>query len=190
MMKLSLKKLAVVAVVLGLAGCSSMDYRSSSSTMSTSLTSTTVTEVPAKKLVVQNSCEGVENCVQPSAVLISMILKEMIQESSLYFGFNSVRLNEAGKAKLNELIPQIKMAKKADLIKVHGYADSTGPADYNKTLSKRRALAVRDYLVSQDLSPDTINVIAFGEEDPRGDNSTKAGRAENRRVDVKVKLFE
>lgn len=189
-MKLSLKKFAVVAIALGLAGCSSMDYRSSSSTMSTTVTSTSVTEIPARKLVVQNSCEGVENCVQPSAVLISMILKEMIKEDSIYFGFDSVRLNEAGKAKLNDLIPQIKMAKKSDLIQVNGYADSVGAADYNKTLSKRRALAVRDYLVSQDLSPDTINVIAFGEENPRGDNSTREGRSENRRVDVKVKLFD
>lgn len=189
-MKLSIKKLIIAATVLGLAGCSSMDYRSSSSTTSATLTSTTITQVPATKLVVQDSCVGVENCVQPSAVLISMILKEMIQEESVYFGFNSVRLNAAGKAKLSELIPQIKMAKKADLIKVHGYADSMGPAEYNKTLSKRRALAVRDYLVSQDVAPETIDVIAFGEDNPRGDNSTREGRAENRRVDVKVKLFE
>jgi outer membrane protein OmpA-like peptidoglycan-associated protein len=89
---------------------------------------------------------------------------------------------------------QLKLAKLAGIIAAHpglnlaieGYTDTTGTPDYNLKLSQQRADAVRDFLVTQGLSPDTITSKGLGQADPVADNSTAAGRKQNRRVEIIV----
>jgi len=89
---------------------------------------------------------------------------------------------------------QLKLAKLAGIIQAHpglnlaieGYTDTTGTPDYNLKLSQQRADAVRDFLVSQGLSADTITSKGLGQADPVADNSTAAGRKLNRRVEIIV----
>jgi outer membrane protein OmpA-like peptidoglycan-associated protein len=89
---------------------------------------------------------------------------------------------------------QLKLAKLAGIIQAHpglnlaieGYTDTTGTPDYNLKLSQQRADAVRDFLVSQGLSADTITSRGLGQADPVADNSTAAGRKQNRRVEIIV----
>jgi outer membrane protein OmpA-like peptidoglycan-associated protein len=89
---------------------------------------------------------------------------------------------------------QIKLAKLSGIILAHpglnlaveGFTDSTGSADFNMKLSDQRANAVRDYLVTQGLSADTVTAQGFGESMPVADNSTAAGRQKNRRVEIIV----
>jgi outer membrane protein OmpA-like peptidoglycan-associated protein len=89
---------------------------------------------------------------------------------------------------------QLKLAKLAGIIQAHpglnlaieGYTDTTGTPDYNLKLSQQRADAVRDFLVSQGLSADTITSKGLGQADPVADNSTAAGRKQNRRVEIIV----
>lgn len=70
-------------------------------------------------------------------------------------------------------------------IDVVGHADSSGPDDYNQTLSERRASAVAGYLTNQGrVLQDRIFVAGMGERQPIADNATAAGRAQNRRVEV------
>jgi outer membrane protein OmpA-like peptidoglycan-associated protein len=69
-------------------------------------------------------------------------------------------------------------------LSVEGYTDSVGSATFNQTLSEQRANAVRDYLVQQGLDPTTISATGFGEANPVADNSTAAGRQQNRRVEI------
>jgi len=70
-------------------------------------------------------------------------------------------------------------------IDVVGHADSSGPDDYNQTLSERRASAVAGYLTNQGgVMPDRIFVAGMGERQPIADNATAAGRAQNRRVEI------
>ncbi len=69
---------------------------------------------------------------------------------------------------------------------VEGYTDSTGSPEFNQTLSDKRAEAVRNYLVSQGLNPNSITAKGFGEASPVADNSTAAGRQQNRRVEIIV----
>jgi outer membrane protein OmpA-like peptidoglycan-associated protein len=71
-------------------------------------------------------------------------------------------------------------------IAVEGHTDSVGGDEYNMTLSDRRANAVRDYLVSQGLNGGTITAQGFGKTRPVADNSTAAGRQQNRRVELVV----
>jgi outer membrane protein OmpA-like peptidoglycan-associated protein len=89
---------------------------------------------------------------------------------------------------------QLKLAKLSGIIQAHpglnltieGYTDTTGTADFNMTLSQQRADAVRTFLITQGLSPDTITSKGLGEADPIADNSTAAGRKLNRRVEIIV----
>ena len=93
----------------------------------------------------------------------------------------------AGKAALHELDEKIKA--KGDVvtgIKLVGYTDSQGTEEYNMGLSIRRATAVKDFMVSEGIDPGLIDVIGRGEADPVADNSTREGRAQNRRVEVTV----
>ncbi|MGI9509136.1 MAG: OmpA family protein [Geminicoccaceae bacterium] len=67
---------------------------------------------------------------------------------------------------------------------VVGHADSTGAADYNQGLSERRASAVADYLTRNGIDSNRFTTSGRGEMDPIASNETKAGRAQNRRVDI------
>ncbi len=69
---------------------------------------------------------------------------------------------------------------------VEGYTDSTGSAQYNQSLSERRANSVRAALISQGVDPQRIVAQGYGKEYPVASNSDSAGRAMNRRVEVTI----
>jgi outer membrane protein OmpA-like peptidoglycan-associated protein len=74
-------------------------------------------------------------------------------------------------------------------VRVLGFADSRGDKSYNRELSKERAEAVKNYLVTTNRLPaDRVSTEAFGEEQPTASNATAAGRQENRRVEIAVKI--
>jgi len=102
-------------------------------------------------------------------------------------------LFETGKYALSQ-DAQLKLAKLSGIIQAHpglnlaieGHTDTTGSADFNMKLSQQRADTVREFLISQGLSPDTITAKGMGEDNPVADNSTAAGRKQNRRVEIIV----
>jgi len=70
---------------------------------------------------------------------------------------------------------------------VQGHTDSSGPAAYNLKLSEKRAAAVVTYLVDKaGIDSSRLSSKGFGEDYPIADNKTRAGRAENRRVEIKL----
>lgn len=71
-------------------------------------------------------------------------------------------------------------------IDVNGYTDSTGSDAHNLKLSQQRANSVAGYLIQQGVSPQRIMPVGYGEANPVATNSTKEGRAENRRVEIKI----
>ncbi|MEE8340003.1 MAG: OmpA family protein [Xanthomonadales bacterium] len=71
-------------------------------------------------------------------------------------------------------------------INVIGHTDSAGSAEYNQGLSERRAMAVKEYMVSEGIDAGIIVASGEGESNPVADNGTSEGQALNRRVDVHV----
>ena len=71
-------------------------------------------------------------------------------------------------------------------VEIEGHTDNTGTEQYNLTLGEQRAMAVRNYLFEGGIPLHAINVISRGEQAPVADNKTADGRAQNRRVVVKV----
>ncbi len=109
-----------------------------------------------------------------------------VVETSVHFGFDKWDLTPKAKQALDQLGSEIANAHHY-IIVVDGNADSTGPAEYNQILSRRRADSVIQYLVAKYNVPAfKIHVIGLGEENPADSNKTRAGRAKNRRVDVKL----
>lgn len=72
------------------------------------------------------------------------------------------------------------------LIDVMGHTDSTGSDAYNLDLSRRRAEAVTNFLVSRGVARSRIESIGYGEQYPIADNTTEEGRARNRRVEIRI----
>ncbi len=109
-----------------------------------------------------------------------------VVETSVHFAFDKWDLTPKAKQALDQLGSEIANAHHY-IIVVDGNADSTGPAEYNQILSRRRADSVIQYLVAKYNVPAfKIHVIGLGEENPADSNKTRAGRAKNRRVDVKL----
>ena len=70
---------------------------------------------------------------------------------------------------------------------IEGHTDSQGSTSSNQALSDRRANAVRDYLIANEISAARLTAAGYGEDNPIANNKTRAGRKENRRVEVKLK---
>ncbi|HJZ83335.1 MAG TPA: OmpA family protein [Pyrinomonadaceae bacterium] len=110
------------------------------------------------------------------------------QESiAVNFRTGSSILSPDSKTKLDDIAKKA-LAAKGYVIEVTGFADSTGSTARNRALSQRRADAVIQYLVETHQIPlrRIVTPYGFGETNPIADNTTREGRAENRRVEVKV----
>lgn len=71
-------------------------------------------------------------------------------------------------------------------IEIFGFTDNTGKESYNLQLSQKRANAVKDYLLAQGISPSRLYAIGKGESNPIASNATPSGRAQNRRVEIRI----
>lgn len=107
--------------------------------------------------------------------------------TSVNFRVGSSVLTADGKARLDTIATKALNAK-GYVLEVTGFADSTGSTERNRALSQRRADAVIRYLVEEHRIPlrRIITPYGFGESNPVADNRSRDGRAQNRRVEVKV----
>lgn len=119
---------------------------------------------------------------QPSGLMSAIAIP-----AATLFEFDKAFVTDAGKQALEDwrrtVRPELSEAYAGIII---GHTDSTGDADHNMGLSKRRAAAVRDYLVATGTQPEKLRIIGRGENEPIASNDTEDGRALNRRVEVIV----
>src|SRR5208337_1900760 len=109
-----------------------------------------------------------------------------VSDTTVLFGVAKAELTPQDKQTLDEFAQQLQKQKHY-IIQVEGYTDSTGSAKYNNQLSQRRADAVIQYLVAKYNVPVfKIFVIGLGKDNPVAQNTSAAGRAKNRRVDVRL----
>ncbi len=104
---------------------------------------------------------------------------------AVYFESGSDSFTAETPAKLNE-VAKIMVNYSTDKFSISGHADSTGSKVRNLELSERRANTVKNYLVSKGVATSNLSAKGFGEELPIATNNTRAGRAQNRRVEVKL----
>jgi peptidoglycan-associated lipoprotein len=103
------------------------------------------------------------------------------------FKFNSTTLPDDAKSKIDDMVKGIIADPKGAYFEIEGHTDNVGPADVNQKIGMERADAVKMYLYEQYQIPlHRMNVISYGAEKPVAPNTTKDGRAQNRRVVIKV----
>ncbi len=108
----------------------------------------------------------------------------MTFDSSLAFKINSYELSDSYKGDLNAAAQVFKNYPDTDIL-IEGHTDDTGSAEYNMTLSEKRAKAVASYFVSQGVNSDRLTVKWYGETQPKYPNDD-ANRAKNRRVELAI----
>ena len=101
------------------------------------------------------------------------------------FAFDKSNLTAEGRARVREAAAVLKQHPTVR-VAVNGYTDSIGSDAYNMRLSERRAQTVADALIEDGIARSRLDVRGFGKSNPIASNSTEAGRAENRRVEVIV----
>lgn len=115
----------------------------------------------------------------------------VVGSNEVFFDFDKSTLKNAGKQELDRVAADMLKHPDSDFkVVVVGHTDSIGSNSYNQNLSEKRAKSVVNYLISQGVSAAFFNPSngrGDGENNPIADNRTKAGRAQNRRVEIDVK---
>ena len=116
-----------------------------------------------------------------------LVYEVVLSEDSGNFKFGKTELPDAAKAKIDEVVGQLKQDPKNIWIEIEGYTDNVGPKSVNDKIGLERAQAVEKYLYEQYQIPlHKMNAISYGAEKPVAPNKTKEGRAQNRRVVIKI----
>lgn len=126
-------------------------------------------------------------CPPPAAVAPPPAAKTVVFAEAALFDVDRAELKPEGKQQIEAYREQARSElSRADRIIITGHTDNTGSTEHNMELSLRRAEALRTYLASLGVDPMKMEVKGAGETQPVADNSTSAGRAKNRRVEVQV----
>jgi peptidoglycan-associated lipoprotein len=116
-----------------------------------------------------------------------LIYEVVLNEDEGNFKFGKTTLPDEAKAKIDEMVAGLKADPKNVFIEIEGHTDNVGSKTYNEHLGLERAEAVKRYLYEAHQVPlHKINVISYGEDKPVAPNNKRDGRAQNRRVVIKV----
>jgi OOP family OmpA-OmpF porin len=120
-----------------------------------------------------------------AAAVVAAPAPEVVVISDVNFEFNKATLTPRAEKILDETANLLLRQPNARY-QVNGYTDNTGSVAYNQGLSERRAKAVRDYQVSRGVPASQLITRGLGESDPVATNTTRDGRALNRRVEMRL----
>ncbi len=116
-----------------------------------------------------------------------LIYTVTLSNDKVTFPVNRAAVSPEAKAMIDEAIAELKAENRGVFFEIEGHTDSTGPEAYNVKLGEDRALAVRNYIHDQHgIALSRMELISYGEAKPVVDNKSRANRAQNRRVVIKV----
>ena len=106
-------------------------------------------------------------------------------EAGILFATGKSDLSAASRTALSQFAASLQANPDTD-VEIYGHTDSTGSDAINQPLSEQRALAVKNFLIAQGVSSSRMVTQGFGSSQPVADNSTAAGREQNRRVEIYI----
>jgi len=116
-----------------------------------------------------------------------LVYEVVLSEDKGNFKFGKATLPEAAASEIDQLVEKLKAEPNGAYIEIEGHTDNAGAKDINYKLGLERAENVKRYLYEHHQVPlHKINVISYGEDKPVAPNKTRDGRAQNRRVVIKV----
>jgi len=140
---------------------------------------------PEEKEVI-NGVKDEDGCPDKGKMLV-IIKKEKIEIiEKVYFATGRDRIQKRSFGLLDQVALTLKATPRLKKIRVEGHTDSQGSAAGNKSLSDRRANAVKRYLIGAGVEPERLEAQGFGEERPIDTNDTPEGRQNNRRVEFVI----
>ncbi len=161
-----------------------------------------ITEVDGKAAAAQNSATQAQQSASAAndaasavntraeaieAASRKILFEVVLSEDQGKFRFGKTELPDEAKSAIDQMVNNIKSQKSSVWIEIEGHTDNVGNKLYNEQLGLERAETVKRYLYEQHQVPlHKINVISYGEDKPATDNKTRDGRAQNRRVVIKV----
>lgn len=140
--------------------------------------------------LVRLTCDDGQGGVDTASTMVPIVRRVTLQETEeeVLFGFDQATLTPAAQEALAVVVQEMQ-ANPQLIAEIVGHTDATGPASYNMGLSQRRAEAVGNHLTRQGIAADRLRLSWKGETEPIAPNTTKEGRAQNRRVHVTVRLL-
>lgn len=139
-----------------------------------------------------NQQQDLEKVLASSGINVTRVDEATIKlnlPNAITFATNKSDLNPNVANSLNAIANVVNQYKET-AVHVLGHADSSGAEQYNLELSQRRAAAVGNYLASQGVVSGRIVARGYGESHPIADNSTAAGKAQNRRAEIYIRAIE
>jgi len=116
-----------------------------------------------------------------------LVYEVVLSEDEGNFRFARTVLPDEAKMKLDQMVTALKADPKGAYFEIEGHTDNVGDIKTNERIGLQRAEAVKRYLYEMHQIPlHKMNVISYGKEKPAAPNKTRAGRAQNRRVVIKV----
>ena len=116
-----------------------------------------------------------------------LVYEVVLSEDQGNFKFGKTALPDDAKQRIDQMVAQLKQDPKNIYLEIEGHTDNVGDKMINEKIGMERAEAVKRYLYEQYQIPlHKMNVISYGEDKPVAPNKTKEGRAQNRRVVIKV----
>ena len=116
-----------------------------------------------------------------------LIYTVTLSNDKVRFPVNKAEISDEAKALIDEAVGPLVKENRGVWFEIEGHTDNTGDAAYNFRLGEERAMAVRDYIAkTHGIALNRLNVISYGEEKPVAENKTRDGRAQNRRVVIRI----
>lgn len=122
----------------------------------------------------------------PEAAVVTRSGTHLILSQRIFFDYDSDRIRDVSLPILNELANTLRRSPDIRRVRIEGYTDGVGDADYNLDLSFRRARAVVEYLVSRGIERGRLEFQGYGESHPVASDDTPEGQALNRRVEFTI----
>ena len=116
-----------------------------------------------------------------------LIYTVTLSNDKVRFPVNKAEISDEAKAMIDEAVTPLVQANRGVFFEIEGHTDNTGDAAYNFKLGEERAMAVRDYIAkTHGIALNRLNVFSYGEEKPVADYKDREGRAQNRRVVIRI----
>jgi peptidoglycan-associated lipoprotein len=116
-----------------------------------------------------------------------LIYTVTLSNDKVRFPVNKAEISDEAKKMIDEAVGPLVKENRGVWFEIEGHTDNTGDAAYNFRLGEERAMAVRDYIAkAHAVALNRLNVISYGEEKPVAENKDRDGRAQNRRVVIRI----
>jgi outer membrane protein OmpA-like peptidoglycan-associated protein len=133
-----------------------------------------------------NGVDDEDGCPDEGESAVQLTGNRIVILEKVFFDTNRAVIKPQSNRVLEQVAAVMKANPEIRLLRVEGHTDSRGSDDANLELSQRRAVAVKEFLVDRGVAAERLSARGYGESHPIADNDTRAGRAENRRVEFHI----